>query len=104
MKIVKNKYLVMRALKQNYNPEDAIAWTATPRELAKQTGLKEAQCNTVGLNLATEGMVRAVQTKKTVKSGNRIKNVPVTGYALNRAGALELERMEAQLQELGVEL
>jgi hypothetical protein len=40
MKIVKNKYLVMRALKQNYNPEDAIAWSATARELAKLTGLK----------------------------------------------------------------
>ena len=104
MKIVKNKYLVMRALKQNYNPEDAIAWSATARELAKLTGLKETQCNTVGLKLASENLVRAIQTKKTVKTGNRIKNVPVTGFALNRAGALELEAMDAQLQELGVEL
>jgi hypothetical protein len=48
--------------------------------------------------------VRAIQTKKTVKSGNRIKNVPVTGFALNRAGALELDAMDAELLELGVVL
>jgi hypothetical protein len=104
MKIVKNKYLVMRALKQNYKPEDAIAWSATARELAKLTGLKENQCNTVGLKLASENLVRAIQTKKTVKTGNRIKNVPVTGFALNRAGALELDAMDAQLVELGLTL
>ena len=104
MKIVKNKYLVMRALKQNYNPEDAIAWSATARELAKLTGLNETQCNSVGLKLASENLVRAIQTKKTVKSGNRIKNVPVTGFALNRAGALELDAMDAELLELGVVL
>ncbi len=39
MKIVKNKYLVMRALKEKYNPEDAVSWTATTRELAKATGI-----------------------------------------------------------------
>ena len=104
MKIIKNKYLVMRALKQNYNPEEAIAWSATARELAKLTGLKETQCNTVGLKLASENLVRAIQTKKTVKSGNRIKSIPVTGFALNRAGALELDAMDAELLELGVVL
>ncbi len=33
----------MRALKEKYNPEDAVSWTATARELAKATGLNEAQ-------------------------------------------------------------
>lgn len=104
MKIVKNKYLVMRALKEKYNPEDALAWTATARELASSTGLKEGQITTVGRKLAAENLAREIVGSRTVKSGSKTKKMPSVGYALNRAGALELERMEAQLQELGVEL
>lgn len=104
LKIDKNQYRVMRALLDNYNPEEAIAWTASPRELAKLTGLKEAQCENVGMKLASARLARAVKSTKTVKSGARIKKMPVVGFALNRAGALELERMQAQLDELGLKL
>lgn len=104
MKIVKNKYLVMRALKDKYNPEDAIAWTATSRELARATGLNEAQVANVGRKLAVERFAREVETQRTVKSGKHLKTQKTVGYALNRAGAQELDRMEAQLVELGLTL
>lgn len=104
MKIVKNKYLVMRALKEKYNPEDALAWTVSTRELSSATGLKEGQVATVSKKLVAENLAREVKGSRTVKSGSKVKKMPSIGYALNRAGALELERMEAQLQELGVEL
>lgn len=104
MKIVKNKYLVMRALKDKYNPEDALAWTCSARELASATGLKENQVATVGRKLAAENLAREIVGSRTVKSGSKTKKMPTVGYALSRSGALELERMEAQLQELGVEL
>lgn len=104
MKIVKNKYLVMRALKEKYNPEDALAWTVTARELARATGLKEGQVSTVGKKLVAENLAREVKSSRTVKTGSSMKKTPTVGYALNRAGALELERMEAQLVELGVEI
>ena len=104
MKIVKNKYLVMRALKEKYNPEDALAWTATARELAKATGLNEAQVGNVGRKLAVERLAREVASQRTVKSGKSLKYQKTVGYALNRAGAVELDRMQAQLDELGLEL
>lgn len=104
MKIVKNKYLVMRALKEKYNPEDSIAWTATARELAKLTGLNEAQVGNVGRKLAVERLAREVKGTRTVKSGSKRKTLPSVGYALNRAGALELDRMQSQLDELGLKL
>ena len=103
-KIDKNKFLVMRALIQHYNPEESIAWSATARELAKQTGLKENQCLTVGRRLADARMARLIQSSKTVKSARSVKKVPVLGFALNRAGSLEFARMTEQLAELGVEL
>jgi hypothetical protein len=103
-KIDKNKFLVMRALVQHYNPEEAIAWSATARELAKQTGLKENQCLTVGRRLADARLARSIQSSKTIKSARAVKKVPVLGFALNRAGSLEFARMQEQLAELGVEL
>jgi len=103
-KIDKNKFLVMRALIQHYNPEESIAWTATARELAKQTGLTEAQCLNAGRKLADARMARSVDGNKTVKSGRSVKKVAVTGFALNRAGSLEFARMEQQLTELGIVL
>lgn len=103
-KIDKNKFLVMRALIQHYNPEESIAWSATARELAKQTGLKENQCLTVGRRLADARMARLIQSSKTVKSARSTKKVPVLGFALNRAGSLEFARMEEQLTELGIVL
>ena len=104
MKIVKNKYLVMRALKEKYDPEAALAWTATARELAKLTGLNEAQVGNVGRKLAVERLAREVASQRTVKSGKSLKYQKTVGYALNRAGAVELDRMQAQLDELGLEL
>jgi hypothetical protein len=103
-KIDKNKYLVMRALLQHYNPEEAIAWTATARELAKQTGLTEAQCLNAGTKLADANLARSVRGNKTVKSGRSVKKVAVIGFALNRAGAQEFVRMDEQLADLGIEL
>lgn len=104
MKIVKNRYLVLHALKGKYNPEDALAWTVTARELAKLTGLNEAQVGNVGRRLTIEQLAREVASHRTVKSGSSIKKRNTVGYALNRAGALELDRMQAQLDELGLKL
>jgi hypothetical protein len=39
-----------------------------------------------------------------VKSGKSLKHQKTVGYALNRAGAVELDRMQAQLDELGLDL
>jgi len=103
-KIDKNKFLVMRALIQHYNPEDAIAWTATARELAKQTGLTEAQCLNAGVKLSVSNLARSVKGTKTVKSGRSVKKTPVLGFALNRSGAMEFARMQEQLADLGIEL
>jgi hypothetical protein len=103
-KIDKNKFLVMRALLEHYNPEDAIAWSATARELAKQTGLKENQCLTIGRRLADARLARAIQSSKTIKSGTSIKKKPIVGFALNRAGAQEFVRIDEQLAELGINL
>ena len=104
MKIVKNKYLVLRALRAHYSDDGGVGYTSTTRELAAATGLKEPQTLTAGRKLVEEKLAREVQSKKTVKSGSRVKHQPVVGFVMTRDGAMELEEMEQQLRDLGVEL
>jgi hypothetical protein len=104
MKIVKNKYLVLRALREHYSADGGIDYSSTTRELAKVTGLKEAQALTTGRGLVNEKLAREIQTKRTIKAGSRTRTEPVVGFVMTRDGANELDAMNAQLQELGVEL
>ena len=104
MKIVKNKYLVLRALHQHYSPDDGVAYTTTTRELASLTGLKENQTLTVGRNLVAEKLAREVLSKRTVKSGSRRTEKPVVGFVMTRDGANELAELDQQLRDIGVEL
>jgi hypothetical protein len=104
MKIVKNKYLVLRALRTHYSDDGGVAYTTTTRELAALTGLKEPQTLTAGRKLVEEKLVREVQSKKTVKSGSSMRNKPVVGFVMTVDGASRLEEMEQHLRDFGVEL
>jgi hypothetical protein len=104
MKIVKNKYLVLRALREHYSADGGLGYSSTTRELAKVTGLKEPQALAAGRVLVNEKLAREIQTKRTIKAGARTRTEPVVGFVMTRDGANELDEMEQQLRDLGVEL
>ena len=104
MKIDKKRYTVMRTLREKYDPEGGVQWSMTADELAKETGLSRAQATSAGTKLAAEGFGRLIQSTRTIKSGANVRKKPLVGFALNRKGALELERMQSQLDSLGVKI
>lgn len=93
MKLVKNKYLVLRALRMQYSAEGGLGYSSTTSELADATGLKEAQTLTAGRALVEEKLAREIQTNQSSKSGNRTQK-PVIGFIMTLAGANKLDQLE----------